>query len=285
MDGFLGLVILAVVCTSVSSQEDDRAPCLTKVTLEVESTCPEYSFKAEEYERFNATLRKEIAENSVLDTEWKQAKVGDGDEYGLSVLTTEEFQAIKVFTPAATNKVYKDYVEQLEQHGSVTAADFKFKGLHYFLSSAFEKLAAVRGTRRRVIYMGLKEVDARHVKCEARNKMRNGTMTNFAGFGVGFRDLGRAESQALEGGTIFEVSSANNVDISGFTDNRHEEDLMVSPCESFEVIAKIERTGDNGKKSNVIKMSSPPTTGSGSRVTSLGVLSGLVALCALMYLM
>ena len=193
--------------------------------------CIKYSKTHEERARYNKTLVQELETNNLFREGWNTSK-----RLGIPRRQLSEEEALAVTTYTLKHPpVYSVFNRQSREIGP-NSANFTFKGMHYFLTAAVNKLSAESlGEDPYKVYRGV----TYPVKAKVNDTFN---FENFAS--TSFNEtvsLGFLHGNNNEHKTMFVIKgTSKGAKISQFSRYMNEEEVLIPSCENFKVTATKE---------------------------------------------
>ncbi|NXR79068.1 NARE ribosyltransferase, partial [Pycnonotus jocosus] len=177
-------------------------------------------------EKFPELQRSDFLKNEKFKENWTKA-TAEWQKRGSvsSPLTRDQAIALMAYT-MKDMKLYKVFNAAVREAGSSSQKywnEFQFKSLHFLLTQALQKLR--RPNECQEVFRG---VSRNQYKVNKGEKVRFGQFASTS--------LSKAVAQGFGKDTVFKVHTCHGVDIQKFSMYPEEEEVLIPPFETFEVI-------------------------------------------------
>ena len=197
--------------------------------------CLKFLNTPEERKSYENILSEELTKNEILRIGWEKSRKKLGSE------THPEFLALYTYT-LEDPQVYSDFNRQTRELGPLHKS-YNYKAFYYFISMGMNKISPKPFSR--TVYRGV----TYPVSAEVGSKFTFNCFTSTSEL--------RSVAESFLGGknpkTLFIIETNRGADISTYSKFPDEEEVLISPCEMFDVI-KINK--ENGIQEIYLRSSS-----------------------------
>ncbi|TKS68923.1 Ecto-ADP-ribosyltransferase 5 [Collichthys lucidus] len=191
--------------------------------------CKENMFKVQtEY------LQDEKNKDMIFKNAWDEAEQHNRKLYGSNELKKEEIIAIYVYTLSG-DELYADFNNAVRSQKSEYKITFGYHALHFYLTSALQKLDEEQKSKGRECLTSYRGVDKKFSQDVSGKEFRFGSSTSSsAGYNIA-RAFGRK--------SCFKIETCYGADISLYSKFKNEEEVLIPPYVLLKVI-KIEKRSE-----------------------------------------
>ncbi|KAM9792683.1 ecto-ADP-ribosyltransferase 5-like [Neosynchiropus ocellatus] len=171
-------------------------------------------------------LEKEENENPKLKLAWFEAQQKFNPESRESDLKMRQEMAVYAYTLHCP-KLYADFNKAMSTAGPSYNNTFQYHALHFYLTTAVQRLKREQGTSCRTVY---RRVGRGNPRLVVRKRFRFGSFTSSSMGGYANKKFGK---------TCFKIQTCFGADISKYSEFEEEREILIPPYEVFRVTAVI----------------------------------------------
>ncbi|XP_019113465.2 erythroblast NAD(P)(+)--arginine ADP-ribosyltransferase-like isoform X2 [Larimichthys crocea] len=179
-------------------------------------------------------LQDEKNKDMIFKNAWDEAEQHNRKLYGSNELKKEEIIAIYVYTLSG-DELYADFNNAVRSQKSEYKTTFGYHALHFYLTSALQKLDEEQKAKGRECLTSYRGVDKKFSQDVSGKEFRFGSFTSSsAGYKIAIA-FGRK--------SCFKIETCYGADISLYSKFPDEKEVLIPPYEVFKVI-KIEKRSE-----------------------------------------